>query len=84
MDRAIANTLGLSCKKKSLTAPTAAPATSPSPDSKPCLLMQQSSPAVEEHAGVEDHVFIGTRKGEVLVCDAARQGLLVLRVPAIK
>ena len=35
-------------------------------------------------AAVEDHVLIGTRKGEVLVCDAARQGLVVLRIPAIK
>jgi hypothetical protein len=33
---------------------------------------------------VEDHVFIGTAKGEVLVCDASRQGLLVLRVPVLK
>jgi hypothetical protein len=32
----------------------------------------------------EDHVFIGTAKGEVLVCDASRQGLLVLRVPVLK
>lgn len=35
-------------------------------------------------AAVEDHVLVGTRKGEVLVCDVARQGLVVLRIPAIK
>lgn len=32
----------------------------------------------------EDHLFIGTARGEVLVCDVARQGLVVLRVPVLK
>jgi hypothetical protein len=87
MDPATAHSLGLSVWE-----PPAAPALSPAPQGAE---LQAANPAATAAAAAaeagsscpvvtEDHIFIGTAKGEVLVCDVSRQGLLVLRVPVLK
>lgn len=89
MDPAIAKTLGLSIRGQS-SADAAAGGTDGDTASASDAHQQQGQHCCCDASSsnsrliVEDHVFVGTRKGEVLVCDCARQGLLVLRVPAIK
>jgi hypothetical protein len=69
IDLAAARNLGLSVRE---TTPAAAAAG------------LAAEPGMQVQLVAEDHVFIGTAKGEVLACDASRQGLLVLRVPVLK
>ncbi|WIA34924.1 hypothetical protein OEZ86_013208 [Tetradesmus obliquus] len=81
MDAAAARSLGLSVRE---AAPAAAKGADPQAAGQDTAAPAAAAAEVMARGVTEDHLFIGTAKGEVLVCDASRQGLLVLRVPVLK
>jgi hypothetical protein len=93
MNPAAAKALGLSVRDTAAAAAAAAAAQPAAAGLEGSAEPQAASPAASAAAAeagekcqcvTEDHLFIGTAKGEVLVCDVSRQGLLVLRVPVLK